>query len=81
MITENNVVPLFGIPLCQTQLQPSDESADFIMNKVNYVERSHKVCYISEDDYLLDKENLLPLKTEIMQKVSEFLHGYLDIEP
>ena len=42
------------------------------MNKVNYVERSHKVCYISEDDYLLDKENLLPLKTEIMQKVSEF---------
>ena len=81
MITENNVVPLFGIPLCQTQLQPYDESADFIMNKVNYVERSHKVCYISEDDYLLDKENLLPLKTEIMQKVSEFLHGYLDIEP
>mgnify|MGYP005687632601 FL=1 len=75
MITEKNVVPLFGIPLCQTQLQPYDESADFIMNKVNYVERSHKVCYISEDDYLLDKENLLPLKTEIMQKVSEFLHG------
>ena len=74
-------MPLFGIPLCQTQLQPYDESADFIMNKVNYVERSHKVCYISEDDYLLDKENLLPLKTEIMQKVSEFLHGYLDIEP
>ena len=60
MITENNVVPLFRISLKSTQLQSYDESADFIMNKVNYVERSHKVCYISEDDYPLDKENLLP---------------------
>ena len=42
-------------------------SEDFIKNKINYIERSHKVCYISEDDYLLDKENLLPLKTEVMQ--------------
>ena len=42
------------------------------MNKVNYVERPSKVCYIPEDDYPLDKENLLILKTEIMQKVSEF---------
>ena len=81
MITENNVVPLFGIPLCQTQLKEYKESEDFIKNKINYIERSHKVCYISEDDYLLDKENLLPLKTEVMQKVSEFLHGYLDIHP
>ena len=58
MITENNVVPLFGIPLCQTQLKEYKESEDFIKNKINYIERSHKVCYISEDDYLLDKENL-----------------------
>ena len=57
MINENNVVPLFGIPLCQTQLKEYKESEDFIKNKINYVERSHKVCYISEDDYLLDKEN------------------------
>ena len=81
MINENNVVPLFGIPLCQTQLKEYRESEDFIKNKINYVERSHKVCYISEDDYLLDKENLLPLKSELMEKVSEFLHGYLDIHP
>ena len=59
MITENNVVPLFGIPLCQTQLKEYKESEDFIKNKINYIERSHKVCYISEDDYLLDKETLL----------------------
>ena len=81
MINENNVVPLFGIPLCQTQLKEYKESEDFIKNKINYLERSHKVCYISEDDYLLDKENLLPLKTELMDKVSEFLHGYLDLHP
>ena len=49
MITENNVVPLFGIPLCQTQLQPYDESADFIMNKVNYVERSHNCLLYTSD--------------------------------
>ena len=29
------------------------------MNKVNYVERSASLLY-SEDDYPLDKENLLP---------------------
>ena len=42
MITENNVVPI--VPHIQsTQLKESyDESADFIMNKVNYVERSPK---------------------------------------
>ena len=26
MITENNVVPLFGIPLCQTQIKPYEEN-------------------------------------------------------
>ena len=44
------------------------------MNKVNYVERPIKFVTFVEDDYPLDKENLLflILKTEIMQKVSEF---------
>ena len=79
MITENNVVPLFGIPLCQTQIKPLNDCADYIINQIPYVERSHKVCYISEDDYLLDQEKLLPLKEEIMKQISDFLHGYLDI--
>ena len=29
MIKENNVVPLFGIPLCQTQIKPYEESERF----------------------------------------------------
>lgn len=81
MIKENNVIPLFGIPLCQTQIKPYEESEIFLKEKINYVERSHKVSYISQDDYVLDMENLLPLKTEIMTQVSEFMHGYLDIHP
>ena len=79
MITENNVVPLFGIPLCKTKIRPYEESENFIKTKLEYEERSHKVSFISKDDYVLDKENLLPLKTEIMNQVSEFMHGYLDI--
>lgn len=81
MITENNVVPLFGIPLCTTQIKPYEESEIFLKEKIKYVERSHKVSYISQDDYVLDMENLLPLKTEIMTQVSEFMHGYLDVHP
>ena len=79
MITENNVVPLFGIPLCQTQIKPYEESEKFIKEKLDYELRSHKVSYISKDDYVLDRDNLLPLKTEILQQVSEFMHGYLDV--
>ena len=79
MITENNVVPLFGIPLCQTQIKPYEESEKFIKEKLDYELRSHKVSYISKDDYVLDRDNLLPLKTEILQKVGEFMHGYLDV--
>ena len=37
-----------------------DESADFIMNKVNYVERSIKFVTFQKMIILLDKENLLP---------------------
>ena len=79
MIKEHNVVPLFGIPLCQTQIQPYEESENFLKEKIEYVERSHKVSYISKDDYVLDNENLMPLKNEIETQVSEFMHGYLDI--
>ena len=79
MIKEHNVVPLFGIPLCQTQIKPYEESEKFIKEKLDYELRSHKVSYISKDDYVLDKDNLLPLKTEILQQVSEFMHGYLDV--
>ena len=79
MITENNVVPLFGIPLCQTQIKPYEESEKFIKEKLDYELRSHKVSYISKDDYVLDRDNLLPLKTEILQQVSDFMHGYLDV--
>ena len=79
MIKENNVVPLFGIPLCQTQIKPYEESEKFIKEKLDYELRSHKVSYISKDDYVLDKDNLLPLKMEILQQVSEFMHGYLDV--
>ena len=45
MITENNVVPLFGIPLCQTQIKPCEESEKFIKEKLDYELRSHKVSY------------------------------------
>ena len=36
MITENNVVPLFGIPLCKTKIRPYEESEDFIKTKLEY---------------------------------------------
>ena len=42
MITENNVVPLFGIPLCQTQLKEYKESEDFIKNKINLLVKQEK---------------------------------------
>ena len=45
MIKENNVVPLFGIPLCQTQIKPYEESEKFIKEKLDYELRSHKVSY------------------------------------
>ena len=34
MITENNVVPLFGITLCQTQIKPYEENEKFIKIKI-----------------------------------------------
>ena len=46
MITENNVVPLFGIPLCQTQIKPYEESEKFIKENLEYELRSHKVSHI-----------------------------------
>ena len=45
------------------------------------MKKGHTKFFISKDDYVLDKENLLPLKTEIMNQVSEFMYGYLDIHP
>ena len=55
MITENNVVPLFGIPLCQTQIKPCEESEKFIKEKLDYELRSHKVSYISKDNLCLHR--------------------------
>ena len=53
MINENNVVPLFGIPLCQTQLKEFKESEDFIKNKINYLLNSRSFIFIKFSDKLL----------------------------
>jgi len=80
-IKDNNVVPLFAVPLCKTKIEPlTNEELNYLTNEIEYGEQLHSVAYNSVNNYILDDPKMANVKKKIMDQLNEFLHGYLDVD-
>jgi uncharacterized protein (TIGR02466 family) len=74
-----SILPLYGIPLCQAEIEDiKQEDIDFIKN-VEYTRYPADNGYGTPNKFLLDSPELSDLKSKIMNHVHEFLYGALDV--
>jgi uncharacterized protein (TIGR02466 family) len=76
-----NMIPLFGIPLYQTVIEPgvSDEELNFVISQ-EYERFAADNGFSSMDKFLLDQPELKNLKQKLLHKCEHFLHEVLDID-
>ena len=76
-----NMIPLFGIPLYQTVIEPgvSDEELNFVKSQ-EYERFAADNGFSSMDKFLLDQPELKNLKQKLLHKCEHFLHEVLDID-
>jgi len=76
-----NMIPLFGIPLYQTVIQPgvSEEELKFIKEQ-KYERFAADNGFGSVDKFLLDNLELKQLKQKLLHKCEHYIHEVLDID-
>jgi hypothetical protein len=80
MIDDNNVIPLFAVPLCKTKIdEPVQEIQDYLKNQIKFVRRQYSDADNSEELHVLNNDICKPLKDILTQKMNEFLE-YLDVD-
>ena len=80
MINDNNVLPLFAVPLCKTKIEePSAEIQDYLKNKIKFVRRNYSDADNSLELHVLNDPICKPLKDVLVGKMNEFLE-YLDVD-
>ena len=81
-ISDNQVVPLFAVPLCKTRIEPcTEQEMEYLTTGIDYKERLHSIAWNSVDNYILDDPKVADVKRKVMEQVNEFLLGYLDVDP
>ena len=76
---EATVVPLFGIPVFNTNIgEATQEEIDYVKS-VEYERMNVKNGWYSSDKYVLDKPELAPLKNRIMAGLELFVRGVLHV--
>lgn len=81
-ISDNQVVPLFAVPLCKTRIEPcTEQEMEYLTTGIEYKERLHSIAWNSVDNYILDDPKVADVKRKVMEQVNEFLLGYLDVHP
>ena len=80
MINDNEVIPLFAVPLCKTKIEePSAEIQDYLKNKIKFVRRNYSDADNSEELHILNNDICKPLKEALTNKMNEYLE-YLDVD-
>jgi len=80
MINDENVIPLFAVPLCKTSIEePSQEIQDYLKNQIKFVRRQYSDADNSEELHVLNNDLCKPLKDVLLNKMNEYL-DYLDVD-
>ena len=80
MITDQNVIPLFAVPLCKTSIaEPRQEIQDYLKNQIKFVRRQYSDADNSEELHVLNNDICKPLKDVLLNKMNEYL-DYLDVD-
>lgn len=80
MINDDNVIPLFAVPLCKTKIdEPSEEIQNYLKNKIKFVRRQYSDADNSEELHVLNNDICKPLKDVLLKKMNEYL-DYLDVD-
>ena len=80
-ITDANVVPLFAVPVCHTQIEPqSSIITDFLLNKLHYERLIYSNAKNSAGTFVLDEPICRPLKDALTSRLEDFVHDFLDVD-
>ena len=80
-ITDANVVPLFAVPVCQTEIEPqSSIITDFLINKLEYKRMLYSNAKNSSGLFVLDEPICRPLKDALTSRLEDFVHDFLDVD-
>lgn len=78
MITDQNVLPLFAIPLCRTNIEPiSPDTELYLTQQIEYAQQRQN-AQNSVDLHILNDPKCVILKKQLQQQLKDFLH-YLDV--
>jgi uncharacterized protein (TIGR02466 family) len=78
MITDQNVLPLFAIPLCRTNIGAvSEDTEHYLKQKIEYTQQRQN-SHNSKNLNILDDPKCVQLKQQIHTQLMDFLH-YLDV--
>ena len=81
MINDNEVIPLFAVPLCKTKIdEPSVEIQDYLKNKIKFVRRNYSDADNSEELHILNNDFCKPLKETLLPAITESLKSIISIE-
>ena len=79
MIQDQNVLPLFAIPMCRTKINPvDDETVNYLKHKIEY-NMLRPNSFNSKDMHILDDPKCHDLRSVLLQQVIDFMN-YLDID-
>ena len=79
MIQDQNVLPLFAIPMCRTKIDPVNENTvDYLKNRIDY-NMMRPNSYNSANMKILDDPMCQNLRTVLLQQVEDFMK-YLDVD-
>ena len=80
-ITDANVIPLFAVPVCQTEIEPqSSIITDFLINKLEYKRMLYSNAKNSSGLFVLDEPICRPLKDALTSRLEDFVHDFLDVD-
>ena len=78
-ITNENVLPLFAVPVCNTEIEPqSSVIEDYLINKLDYKRLIYSNAKNSSGLFVLDEPICRPLKDALTARLEDFLHGFLE---
>ena len=79
-VTDNEVTPLFAIPLCKTNINPvSDEIIDYLKN-LEYKPHLYSNAQNTTNVHVLDELICKPLKEEVQFKLDSYVHNFLGVD-
>tara|TARA_B100000686_G_scaffold355200_1_gene470991 strand:+ start:8116 stop:8766 length:651 start_codon:yes stop_codon:yes gene_type:complete len=79
-IIQDEVTPLFAIPLCKTSINPVDDEVINYLKNLEYKPHLYSNAQNSVNVHVLDEPIVKPLRDQIYFKLDSFMHNFLGVD-